>query len=90
MLAAKRSAARRFQRSPVSDRPSATGKRSLAGMAPWISGVRRLRERVELDLVEDPVPEQGERAADGSSVRARQVVGRTRVDGDVEWLFELA
>jgi hypothetical protein len=70
-------------------RPSATGKRSLAGMAQWISGVYRLRERVELDLIEDPVPEHGERAAHWSILRPGQVVGRTWVDGDVQWLFEL-
>jgi len=49
----------------------------------------RLRKRVEIHFVEDPVPEQSERAAHRPSARAREIVGRARVDGDVKWLFEL-
>jgi Family of unknown function (DUF5999) len=51
--------------------------------------VQRLRKRVEIHFVEDPVPEQGERAAHRLSARAREIVGRPGVDGDVKWLFEL-
>jgi len=43
----------------------------------------------EIHFVEDPVPEQSERAAHRPGARAREIVGRARVDGDVKWLFEL-
>lgn len=54
-----------------------------------VEAVQRLRKWVEIHFVEDPVPEQGERAAHRPSARAREIVGRARVDGDVKWLFEL-
>ena len=53
------------------------------------AAVPRLRKRVEIHFVEDPVPEQSERAAHRPGARAREIVGRARVDGDVKWLFEL-